>query len=420
MAGHIQDRWFRVETGPDGKPIKVKTDRYGIGLRYRARYVGPDGSEKSKSFPDKQKRLADVWLTNIEADMARGQYIDPKASRTTFREYAERWIAALTTDLSSRAAMEGRLRLHALPYLGGRPIGSFQAEHIRDWSRQLEETVGSASYRRLIFDAVSSVLNAAVDDRLLASNPCRARSVKAPRPAPTRVHPWGASQVFGVRAGLPKRFQAMVDVGAGCGLRQGEIFGVSVDNIGDLGWLYVRQQVKKVRGGLVFAPPKRGKLRDVPLDPEVSAVLREHMQRFPPVDVTLPWLTPSGPKVTHRLVFTAPAGTALWSNAFNDQTWKPALASAGIIPVPEKGQRYAAAREHGMHALRHFYASVLLDAGENIKALSLYLGHSDPGFTLRVYTHLMPSSETRTRKAISAMYRAAGHAHDGPETAQAA
>lgn len=49
-----------------------------------------------------------------------------------------------------------------------------------------------------------------------------------------------------------------------------------------------------------------------------------------------------------------------------------------------------------MHALRHFYASVLLDAGENVKALSLYLGHSVPGFTLRVYTHLMPSSETRT------------------------
>jgi hypothetical protein len=43
---------------------------------------------------------------------------------------------------------------------------------------------------------------------------------------------------------------------------------------------------------------------------------------------------------------------------------------------------------------------VLLDAGESIKALSEYLGHSDPGFTLRTYTHLLPSSETRTRKAI--------------------
>ena len=420
MAGHIQDRWYRTETGTDGKTHKVKTERYGVGLRYRARYIGPDGTERSKSFPDKQKRLAETWLTNTEADMSRGQYIDPKAARTTFREYTERWLASLTTDLTSRAAVEGRLRLHALPYLGTRPIGSFQPEHIRDWNRQLEEVVASAQYRRLIFDAVSSVLNAAVDDRLLASNPCRARSVKAPRPTPTRVHPWSAEQVFSVRAGLLDRYRAMIDVGAGCGLRQGEIFGLAVDNIGDLGWLYVRQQVKKVRGKLVFAPPKRGKLRDVPIDPQVSAALAEHIQHFPPVDVTLPWLTPTGPKVTHRLVFTSSTGTALWSNGFNDERWKPALASAGIIPVPEKGKRHAAAREHGMHALRHFYASVLLDAGENIKALSLYLGHSDPGFTLRVYTHLMPSSETRTRNAISAMYRAAGHAHDGPETAQAA
>ena len=53
-----------------------------------------------------------------------------------------------------------------------------------------------------------------------------------------------------------------------------------------------------------------------------------------------------------------------------------------------------------MHALRHFYASVLLDAGESIKAVSEYLGHSDPGLTLRVYAHLMPSSQERTRRAI--------------------
>lgn len=51
MAGHIQDRWYKTEVGSDGKTIKVKTERYGSGMRYRARYVGPDGTEKSKSFP---------------------------------------------------------------------------------------------------------------------------------------------------------------------------------------------------------------------------------------------------------------------------------------------------------------------------------------------------------------------------------
>ena len=60
-------------------------------------------------------------------------------------------------------------------------------------------------------------------------------------------------------------------------------------------------------------------------------------------------------------------------------------------------------RENGCHALRHFYASALLDAGESIKALSEYLGHADPGFTLRTYTHLMPASDERTHRAVDAV-----------------
>lgn len=74
-------------------------------------------------------------------------------------------------------------------------------------------------------------------------------------------------------------------------------------------------------------------------------------------------------------------------------------------------QGEAAAPEDGMHAFRHAYASVLLDAGESVKALSEYLGHSDPGFTLRTYTHLMPSSEARTRRTIDEALAPAGARH---------
>ncbi|MDT5036690.1 MAG: hypothetical protein QOE03_1875, partial [Micromonosporaceae bacterium] len=73
--------------------------------------------------------------------------------------------------------------------------------------------------------------------------------------------------------------------------------------------------------------------------------------------------------------------------------------------------------ENGMHALRHFYASVLLDGGESIKALAAYLGHSDPGFTLRTYTHLMPSSEERTRRAVDRMFSGESERPDGLATA---
>jgi integrase len=86
----------------------------------------------------------------------------------------------------------------------------------------------------------------------------------------------------------------------------------------------------------------------------------------------------------HTIVVAGPKG------GLNAYVWKTALAAAGIEP----------SRANGMHALRHFHASVLLDAGESIKALSEYLGHSDPGFTLRTYTHLLPTSEQRTRQAV--------------------
>ncbi|HEV2375329.1 MAG TPA: tyrosine-type recombinase/integrase [Streptosporangiaceae bacterium] len=59
-----------------------------------------------------------------------------------------------------------------------------------------------------------------------------------------------------------------------------------------------------------------------------------------------------------------------------------------------------ATREDGFHALRHHFASVLLHDGVDIRALAEYLGHADPGFTLRVYTHLMPSAPDRMRAAV--------------------
>lgn len=153
----------------------------------------------------------------------------------------------------------------------------------------------------------------------------------------------------------------------------------------------------------------------MPLPDRVAEVLKRHREKFPPVTVTLPWLRPDGPLVTKQLLFTRADGSgAVRRTAFNTRVWKPALVEAGVLPRPRAGERHQAAREHGMHALRHFYASVLLDAGENIKALSTYLGHSDPGFKLQVYTHLMPSSEGRTRKAVDSMYEAVDAAPDGP------
>ncbi|MFF4350871.1 tyrosine-type recombinase/integrase [Streptomyces sp. NPDC001530] len=406
MAGHIQDRWYKTETDTHGKTVRIKTGRHGTGMRYRARYIGPDGTEKSKSFPDRQKRLAEKWLTDIASDMSRGQYIDPRAARITFKTYAERWLTAHTADVSSQIVTEQRLRLHAFPVLGTRPLDSFRPEHIRELTSALEANSDvSGAYARNIYGDVRAVLSAAVDDGLLPRNPCSAKSVRPPAAERRRVVPWLPTQVHAVRAALPERYRTMVDTGAGCGLRQGEIVGLAEDALDfEGGILRVVRQVKLIRGKAVFAPPKCNKERDVPLPSSVAEALRAHMDACKPVEITLPWRKPDGPKVSARLLFTNTASGVVWRSNFNIQEWKPALAAAGLISGAGEDGKYESAREHGMHALRHFYASMLLDAGESIKAVCQYLGHSDPGLTLRVYAHLMPSSQERTRNAVDRVF----------------
>ena len=144
--------------------------------------------------------------------------------------------------------MTSQLRLHAFPYIGSRPLGSFQPAHIRDWVGELAAAGVTGSYARVIYSNVRSVLSAAVDGGHLPKNPCAARSVKAPVVEMRRVVPWTAERVFAVRVVLPERYQATVDLGAGCGMRQGEILGIDVEGLDfEADTVHVVQQLKLSR-----------------------------------------------------------------------------------------------------------------------------------------------------------------------------
>lgn len=407
--GHVQDRWWK-EVGRDerGRPIRTKTELFGKGLRYKVRYLDPNGQERSKSFPDRQKGAAEAFLHEVETDKNKGTYLDPTAGRVSFRRFAERWLDAQTFAESTREAVEGRLACHVYPHFGETELRMIGPATIQAWGRRLQQNGLAETYRRTLFANVSGIFTAAVDDERIRRNPCAGKSVARPRGEYPKITPWVAERVHAVHDELGERYRLMVDLGAGCGMRQGEVFGLSVDEVDfDSRTVGIVRQVKIVRGRLVFGPPKHGKSREVPLPASVSRAVRGHAQRFEPLAVTLPWQGPDGEPVTARLLVWTRERGAVNRNFFNHHVWKPALRRAGV-PEPKRAE--------GFHALRHFYASVLLDAGESIKALSEYLGHSDPGFTLRTYTHLMPSSSERTRRAVDTVFRVVDPEHaEGPE-----
>ncbi len=383
----VDDRWYVLRTLADGTEVREPSARHGVGKRWQVRWRNAQGLPRKLSFD--RKPDADREAARITVELARGTYIDPNAGEITFREYAERWRTTQFSDPSTEYQVEIRLRLHVYPALGELRLRKITPSHLRDW---LGSLTMSRTYQHTIFANVSQILSAAVADNLIGRNPCRSRTLRPPRPDPVQVVPWPGDQVAAVHAALPEPYAIVVPLAAGTGLRQGEILGLSPADIDRRRrTITVRRQVKLTPGNRAYlAPPKGRKTRSVPLPDTVLAALDAHLTRHPARTVTLPWDGPDGAPVTLGLVLTTRESTPVNRHYFNAKIWKPALRVAGV----------PATRDNGCHALRHFYASVLLDGGESIRTVSDRLGHADPGFTLRTYTHLLPETDTRTRGII--------------------
>ena len=335
---HVEDRWQRA-------------DRKGTGKRWRVRYLDPAGRERSRSFD--RKADATAFLNGTAADVRRGTWTDPAAGKLTLRRYVtETFLPAQTTEPTSIHAMEQRFRNRILPGLGDYTLGQLAAEPsvIKAWAAGRRGELSDSCVRTL-FATLSGALSAAVTDGKIQRNPCAL--VSPPKAPAVRVQPWEAAWVEGVRAALPERYAALVDVGAGLGLRQGEAYGLAAE---DIDWLrrivHVRRQVRITGRTMTFAPPKGGKERDIPLPDSIALRLAAHVEQFPPVPVTLPYRTPAGKPVTHRLLFTTPQASVPHRSNFNNGPWRRAVTAA----VPS-------GHETGFHSLRHYFASACLANG---------------------------------------------------------
>ena len=374
----VYDRWHTKKPRlVDGQPVskcrehkQYPSTEHGKGDRWQVRWRDETGKQYKQNFSKKAgsdpNTCADAFDAKVHADLHGGTYIDPLAGKIAFKTYAEQWLTAQTFDEGSRDVAEYRLRLHAFPDLGDKQLGTLakRPSIIQAWLRSLLKQGLAPNYVRVIFAHVSTVFSAAVADGLIPKNPCTSSSVRVPKRETKKIVPWSVEWVAKVAEKITKRYADMVNVGGKLGLRQGEAFGLGIDDIDfENKVVHVRRQVKVFKGWkLVFAPPKGGKTRDLPLPDVLAALLKERISSdaYPPVEITLPWKTPDGKPETVALIFTTRQRGPINRNDWNRTVWKPALERAGIPTT----------RDNGFHALRHHFASVLL-AGEWTSVLSL-------------------------------------------------
>lgn len=344
--------------------------------RWRARYRDPSGRERAKHFD--RKVDAQAWLATVTADMLRGTYVDPSAGRRLFGDYAEQWRAAQVHRPTTAAQVDSHLRNHVLPYFGSRPLGAVRRSDVQGWVKQLSERLSPATVE-VVYRYVAAIFRAAVDDRLIPSSPCS--KIPLPRREQRRVEPLSTEAVQALVAATPERYRALIVTAAGTGLRQGELFGLTVPHVDFLRrTLRVEQQLVLLPGGGPFlAPPKTAaSRRTVPLPQVVVDALAGHLAAFP--------------ANADGFVFTSPTGEPIRRTAFSASPWRPAAAAAGLPPGT------------GMHALRHYYASLLIRHGESVKTVQARLGHSSAAETLNTYAHLWPDSDDRTRDAVDSVF----------------
>jgi integrase len=244
---------------------------------------------------------------------APGEWIDPRLGQKTLRQWVEEFESSRVdleaTTLAQHAAC---LRNHLLPWFGKKRLASIMEMQVRGFVTELVKQGLAPSTVTKSLRILSQILKAAVRNRLIPSNPCE--GVKGPGEAPVEETIFlGPEEVNAVANAVGERYGPMVLLAGYPGLRFGELAGLRPHRIRFLrGRLEVVEVLKETWNGHYFGPPKYGRVRSVPLPPELAG----YLAKFPP---------------KHDLVFMSPERSMLRRSNFNRRAWAPAVWPGWIL-----------------------------------------------------------------------------------------
>ncbi|MEV5851833.1 tyrosine-type recombinase/integrase [Streptomyces anulatus] len=191
--------------------------RFGAVRQYRsgrwtASYLGPDGQEFRAPETFGTKRDAEVWLSQIEADLTRGNWQDPDAGAVNFKEYALQWVDERGLSATTDELYRRLLRLHLLPTFESLDLDEITAPRVRTWRTERLACTGAATTVAKAYRLLKAVMETAVDDELIRRNPCRIRGAGKESSAERQIAT--VAQVDALADALGPRWRLMVYLGA--------------------------------------------------------------------------------------------------------------------------------------------------------------------------------------------------------------
>lgn len=358
------------------------------GKVYDVRLRGPDGREVSRTF--RTKREAVEYEAGQRTAKARGAWVDPMGANVTMAALSREWLESNPAKRqSTRARDESALRVHVLPILGDRKIGSLTPGDIRalvtDWSlRMAPRTV------RRTYGTVRALLNYAVETDLVLRSPCRGIRLPAVEPGAGRiVEP---RDLIRLADSMPEEFAPMVWLGAVLGLRWGEVVGLRVGRVDLLRrTVTVAEQVTRGMGGVGFVSPPKSAAghRTLTIPVALANLLSAYLAQR--------GLTGAEPDA---FLFANTDGGPLDYSNWRRRVWLPAVENAELTRL-------------GFHDLRRTNATAMVLDGVDVKTAQARLGHSDPRLTLAIYAQATGEGDRSAAQKLGARLMASTTDHDG-------
>lgn len=347
--------------------------------RHQASYIGPDGRLHNAPATFAAKIDAEGWLSAEQRKIELGVWRDPRETPKTVltvRDYAERWQVESSSRLKPRTRdlYRGYLDRVVLPALGDTPLGELSVNSVRAWFAGLD---AFPARNANAYSLLRTIMNQALDDELIAVNPCRIKraSVKHRVAEPVAL---SAREIQSLAESMTvDRWKALLLVAGFSGLRWGELAALSRSDFvlsADGNSVTVRRSVTRQAGKFVVGRPKSAAaLRTVPLPSGLAPEIAAHLEEF---------ALPGGSGL---------AFPSLTGDYPHENTVRPHLKRAALV-IGYDSFRF--------HDLRHSAATLFAQAGATLADHMTLMGHTSPAMSAR-YTH---STAARNKDLVESIW----------------